>query len=292
MGLSNIPRGKIVLPLPEVNNLVEIGSGLLAEFTTRRAINDENVRRLREAAYRRGGVDRRFAAELFYANRQIDNSPHDWVELYLELLSRYFLDYGEGQYALSTEKEALLLSWLGDHGAIELVSERRLVLRVLLRAANAPERLEQRLLGNFSDMLLYRCERWSGGKERSPGRIDAMDIQLIRRLIDRHAGDGAGKLSSAMVAFLLDIDQKATSFADPGGWRRLLVETILKHLLSERPAQADMGDRLDRTLNAALTKLLGLDRETAFETDGSDDEAEGNRKRLCQDILAAARMMS
>ncbi len=281
-----------MLPIPEVNNLVEDGSGLLTEFATRRDINDEDVRQLREVAYQRGEVDRRFAAEIFHANRQIDKSPHDWTELYLELLSHYFLDYREGRYGLSSEKEALLLSWLGDNGPIEAVSERRLTLRILLKATNAPECLERRLLGNLSHMLLHRPERWSGGEERSPGRIDAMDMQLIRRLIDRHADDGSCQVSAAMAAFLLDIEWKAYSFNDPSSWRRLLVETILKHLDPERPDKAEMSDGQDSAFAAALARLLGLDREKAAGTAGSANEGEGDRVQLCQDILAAARMMS
>lgn len=272
-------------PIPEVDSFAEDKARLLADCAARRAVRADDVRRLREATYRLGKIDRRFAAELVHANRRIENSPEEWRELVVELLSSFFLDYREGQYGLSEEKEALLLSWLGDNEAIATSEERRLALRVLLKAANAPELLERHVLSAITDNLMHRSERWLGTGERLPGQIDAMDMQLIRSLVERQAGMGSCLVSRTMVSFLLAIEQKALSFADPGGWRRFLIDSILRHFGVEGSADANRDEGWGHVLRADLSTLLGLDCVETGQADGWPDEAKSATERLYQDIL-------
>ena len=274
-------------PIAEADDLVENEAGLLAGCAARRAIGADEVRRLREATYRLGKVDRRLAAELFHANRHITKRTTDWSELFLELLSGFFLHYREGRYGLSTEKETILLSWLGEDTSIANTEERRLALRVLLRAAHTPERLERRVLRAVSDNLVYRSERWLSDGERSPARIDITDMQFIRRLMDRLVPDGSYQVSRAMAAFLLEIDREARVFDDPDNWRQLLIESIARHLDFDAPSDAKNGRNRDSAIKSGLSTLLGFDHHGAAGADDRSDPDRRDRERLYHDILAA-----
>lgn len=274
-----------MLSTQNADSAAEDARCLLAALVARPVIDEEDIQRFREVTYRRGKVDRRFAAELFLANRKINSCLHAWTELFLELMSGFFLQYKDGQYSLLTEKEALLLGWLDTDRSIKSLAERRLALRILLRSTQGADRLEQHILMAVLDNLLNQSECWLGEGERRPGEIDAMDMRFIRTLMDRETEGGALKSSRAMTTFLLAIEQNAHRFADPVSWRRLLVKGFLQHLSPERPVHAD--------LITGASVAMGLSTMLDPDTHGTFGDAMGIcgdsavRERLYQELLAA-----
>lgn len=252
---------------------------LLSELTSRQSLTEHDVQRIREAAYRQGGVDRRLAAEVFHANRLMSSQSDAWTELYLELLNDYFLRYQRGRYRLLKEDETTLLIWLGDDVSIANVEERRLALRILLRASNIPNQLQQRVLDAVSDNLLHHGERWLGLGKRSAGVIDALDMQLIRRLVYGITEEGIQEARGTIINFLLGLDQNARRFINPGSWRRLLIENIAQHLSFELSRAQDANGSPNADFMVALARLLDQNSSSA------DDASFAN------DVLVAARSM-
>ncbi|MEM8948460.1 MAG: hypothetical protein AAGC99_03920 [Pseudomonadota bacterium] len=209
-------------------------SALLGELTSTSTFSRLNIEELRTALFRQGGVDRRCAAEIFHANRTITPEKNgEWSEFYLEVLTGFFLQYQSGRYILPAEFEDLLVAWLGEGTSIDHVNERRLTLRILLRVTNTPDRIERRVLGAVSSNLLSQSERWLGNGQRSPGVLDALDMQLIRRLVCRAEGHYQRNCSRAAIVFLLKLNEQMEGFADPEGWRQLILHCAARHLSVE-----------------------------------------------------------
>ncbi len=272
---------------PTADSVAEDARCLLAALVARPIIDDQHVQRLRIFAYRCGKIDRRFAAQLFLANREASLQSQDWTELYLELLTGFFLEDQEGQDCLSREKEALILSWLGaEPSSIRSLAERRLALRVLLRASRGAPLLEQRIYMAVMENLLHQRERWLWNGARRPGEIDAMDIWLIRNLIDRRSAGGVFKISCATITFLLAIEQHASRFADPISWQQLFVKSLLRHLDPVRWNQVDVTKGAG--LAASLALLLDPETHRTFGTVMGISSDEATRERLIQKILSSA----
>lgn len=249
---------------------------LLGELTSKPALFEGDIHRLRHAFYRRDAVDRRLAAEIFHANRAMRARDDGWTELYLEALTDFFLDCRSDGHVLLTCSETTLLAWLGDGVSIDNPAERRLCLRILLKAADTPKRLEQRLLDAVSENFLQQSECWLGGGYRTAGVIGASDIHLIRRMLHGAGGQYPRKIRRSVIAFLLHLDRNASHFANPEGWRRLLVASVVRHLSS------DLSATLSTTAASKTDILTAL--STLLDNGYSPEEA----ARLRNDVVSAA----
>lgn len=252
-------------------------AALLEALSTKPAPHGHDLQRLRQALYRRGRLDRQHAAWIVHANRIMQTSDDGWIEFYLEALIGFFLDHRGDDGTLSPDREALLLAWLGEGEGIDHVAERRLALRILLQTRDTPERLERRVLAAIFENFLHQSERWLGPGRRRPGIIDALDIQLIRRLLHGNGGLHPRLRHRAAVTFMLDLDREASRFVDPEGWRDLLVGYVLRYLWGALfDARCQVRPTLP-DLDAALEDLL----DPLADTDAGH--------HLRSDVLKAAR---
>jgi hypothetical protein len=230
----------ILLAIIDADSDIDDVGRLMDGLIARRAVTEPEMKRVREAAHKRGLIDRRFAAEVFHANRQIDKAPSGWAELYLELLTSFFLTVRGSDHVLSTDREKTLLAWLGEDVRIENLEERRLALRILLKISHPAERLERRVLNAVMDNLLHHSEHWLGYGDRSPGVIDRMDIQLLRRLVFNSDGQATRRASRGIPKFLLELQQNVRDIVDSDGWQRLWPECGARAPLDQmKPAPND-----------------------------------------------------
>jgi len=265
-------------PVKDIDEKADAFGTLLGMLTTAPIFSEPDVQRLRHAFYRQSTVVRRHAAEIFHANR-IMRARHDgWEEFYLEALTHFFLVNHEDGYGFPAERETTLLAWLGDGVSIGNFGERRLALRLLLRATSIPHRLEQRVFDAISESLIHQPERWLGLGKRSAGVIDALDVQLIRRLLYAETAPYPRTIRPAAITFLLKLDRLATRFVNPDGWRRLLVGSIVRHLSGPPPVVPDGDTPSSTAFLTAMTTLL------------SSYERVEDAASLREDVLAAARL--
>ncbi len=267
-----------MLTAPEADIALDDFSAALDELTSKPALFERDVERLRHALYRQGGVDRRSAAEIMQANRIMQTSHNGWSEFYLEALSDFFLEYQGDNVVLPACSEEMLLAWLGDGVAIDHVNERRLILRILLKATSTPVLLERRVLDAVKENFLHHSERWIGAGERSKGVVDALDMQLIRRLTHGARGQYPRRSNQAVVSFLVDLEQQVKQFTDREGWRRLLIDCVALHLT--------MGPMN----GCALEKVPVVELKTRIKALFEQDSAVSRSACLQDDILSAMQL--
>lgn len=265
--------------VPEIGDKPDELDALLDELASKPTLLSWDIQRLRHGFYRLGALDRRGAARLLHANRTMAARHDDWAEFCLGALVGFFIEDQADSAVLSREKEAVLLSWLGDGASIDNLVERRLALRLLLMASHRPEHLERRVLEATSENLLHQTERWLGLGRRSAGVIDALDIQLIRKLLNAGGGHERRIPSRSAIDFLIELDQKVLRFVDPEGWRRLLLASLVRHLSAgsslENRDHVDAGEGMSATIRALLER----------------NEKLADVPRLREDLLAAAHSM-
>jgi len=225
---------------------------LLGALTSKAALRDADVQMLRHAFYKEGVIERRQAAAIFHANRVMQTDHNGWTTFYLEALTDVFLTPGHEGYVVDAGAEAMLLAWLGDGVTIPNPGERQLTLRLLMRAANEPDGLEQRVLQAVSENFLHERQCWIGGGNRSPGVIDATDIQLIKRLLYRNSNTQGLFIRKAAIPFLLRLDRQAASFADPDEWRRFLTACLAQQFCQGLPTDFDPDQLSKSSLSAEM----------------------------------------
>lgn len=260
----------------EIDGRTDDFTCLLRELAKSPVIDDRDLEALDRAFYRRGGVDRQCAAEIFHANRIMRDRHHGWMEFYLEALTDFFLEYHEDGFFLPDGAGAILLAWLGEGTPVADIGERRLILRLLLKADDVPERFERRVLDALSENLLEHSERWLGNGSREAGVIDVLDMQLLRKSVYGAGRKAPNRISSVAADFLADLDRRALSFMEPGAWRSLLIDALALHLR----ARIQPGDMTVLAMKDEVQTCL----KAWFGTDNSADEA----ANLHHDVLKAA----
>ena len=215
---------------PMIDDMADDLIPILHDLTSKPELLRPDLQRLRYALHRHGPIDRRQAAEFFQANRNMRADHEAWHELYLAALTGFFLEYHEDRFVLPERSAELLLGWLGAEKAIANVGERRLTLRLLLRAADVPERFERRILDAIAYTLTHRSDRWSSAIDRTPGLIDMLDLHLIGCLVRRPGHQPPNRLSHAMISFLLELDSGPCRFVDASAWQQLLVDCLVRYL--------------------------------------------------------------
>jgi hypothetical protein len=172
-------------------------------------ISWHDVLYLRQALYQRGRLDLPTARLVFELNRSVATRHSAWFELYLEVLTDCFLDIDQGVPGVSVRSAACLLDWIGGDVPITDLAERRLLLRLLLRSERPDRTFRSHVLAVAAAELIHGDHRVCSDAPRQPGVIDAIDgvidaidLQLVRRLVHGAADQETPDVDPEVARFL------------------------------------------------------------------------------------------
>ena len=193
-------------------------------------ISADDALRLRRAIYQGGGMDRDRAAALFRLHR--DHQSHDpaWAELYVEALSDFFYWREGSDSVLTEEAERTLMHWIGPAEAID-GTELRLLLNLVFRTNGSSETFRAYVLDAVRHSVLHGHEALYGKALRTPGAIDAADVEVIRKLVYGLGGQKGMAIGAAEAAFLFELNHATAGAPNAPAWRELFVKAIAMYLL-------------------------------------------------------------
>jgi hypothetical protein len=194
-------------------------------------IHAEDVLRLRRAIYQEGGIDREKAEALFRLNRDHDGNDPAWAEFYVEALSDFFYWREGGDSALTDEAERMLMDWIGPADQIDDGTELRLLLNLIFRTNGSSEAFRSYVLDAVRHSVLHSSQALYGHVARTPGAIDAADVEVIRKLVYGLGGQSGMAISAKEAAFLLELDHVTAGAPNVPAWRDLFVKAVTMHLL-------------------------------------------------------------
>jgi hypothetical protein len=194
-------------------------------------IGADDVLRLRRAIYGEGGIDREKAAALFRLNR--DHKSHDpaWAEFYVEALCDFFYWREGSDSVLTDDAERMLMAWIGPADAIDDGTELRLLLRLMFRTNGSSEAFRAYVLDAVRHSVLHSRQALYGHTGRTPGVIDAADVEVIRKLVYGLGGQSGMAISRTEAEFLFELAHATAGAANAPAWRDLFVKAITMHLL-------------------------------------------------------------
>src|SRR5918996_2180590 len=193
-------------------------------------IGADDVLRLRRAIYGEGGIDRDKATALFRLNR--DHRSHDpaWAEFYVEALSDFFYWREGSDSALTGDAERMLMHWIGPADSVD-GTELRLLLNLIFRTNGSSETFHAYVLDAVRHSVLHGREALYGTAPRTPGAIDAADVEVIRKLVYGLGGQKGMAIGAAEAAFLFELNHATAGAPNTPAWRDLFVKAITMHLL-------------------------------------------------------------
>jgi hypothetical protein len=228
-------------------------SALENEVMSDRRLSAQDVLKLRRAIYQNGTIDRSKAAFLFHLNRRAWNSDAAWAEFYVEALTDYFYWREGSDSRLTGEAERMLMEWIGPADRIDDGTELRLLLNLMFRTNGCSEQFRGYVLGAVRHSVLHSSHALYGHLERTPGVIDAADVEVIRRLIYGMGSQSGIAISCVEAEFLFELNKATAGAPNAPAWRDLFVKAVTMYLLFA----GDSPDRVDEAEAHWLIAQIG-----------------------------------
>lgn len=250
-------------------------------FSERTPISHEDVLKLRAQIWSDGSVTPQEASQLFDMNDAAGSSA-EWSDFFVEAMCDFLIARGQPCGYINPADADWLIHHIKRDGRLDHYVELELVVKLLERADYAPESLKAFALSEIERAVLTGSGPTRTGGEIEPGRIDDVEVKLLRRLIFAPAGDGPAHVSQAEAELLFRIKDATLSANNSPEWKRLFVQGVANHLMGHQPhtASPEAAARFEKPYQSdvfghVLSKL-GRDRagfeEAAGEVFG-DDEA-------------------
>jgi hypothetical protein len=207
------------------------GADRLLALVSGERITADDVLRLRGAIYQDGGMNRDKAAALFRLNRDHKSRDPAWAEFYVEALTDFFY-WREGSDSVLTEDaERMLMGWIGPAEAIDDATELRLLLRLMFHSNGSSDGFRTYVLDAVRHSVLHSRQALYGHTGRTPGAIDAADVEVIRKLVYGLGGQSGMAVGAAEAEFLFELNRATAGAANAPAWRDLFVKAVTMYLL-------------------------------------------------------------
>ena len=279
---------------------VALAYDLVGEIAARRGITAEDVRALRREVFGGGIVSRADAQAIFELDASCHVKDLAWADLYVDTLTDYFVWQSEPSGFIDTAKTGFLLENIVRDGRVAHASALELLINVIFWAESCPEDLVVLVLEAVLESVLGPG-RAAYGAGRRPARIDAVDVEVIRKVLNAGAACGGLSISRRKAELLFDLNRASVEEENDPGWSELFVRSLATHLMFPQGLPVEPSEPLGPRREAWLRErrsigLLLMDVGRAFggfdfgavwkevsprqggdETDADDGAARGAR---------------
>jgi hypothetical protein len=210
---------------------------LLGEIKAAGRITDKDVVRLRMAIFPDSTVSADEAEDLFALNDAANEVYPAWRELFVEAMVDYTVRQMHPAGYVDEAGASWLIARIGADGVVKTDSELELLVKVLEVADCVPDALVIYALEQVKAAVLNGDGPLACGGKLEPGRINAAETALVRRVM--YAAGGAGNLaiSRREAEVLFDIND-AARLSPSGGqdndpaWRDLFAKAIAASVMT------------------------------------------------------------
>lgn len=213
-------------------------------------VDAEELLSLRRLGWGDGQISRGEAESIFAMNRVIVDRDDAWVEFFVEALGEFVLNGTEPRGICDEEEANWLISAIEEDGRVETVAELELLVRVVERALNVPERLKRYALKQVEHAVLHGTGPTRCGGGLSDTRITEAECRLIRRLVFACGGHGPAAVSRFDAEMLFRIKDATLDCYNAPEWPQLFVDGVANYLKGFTLANAQLSHARVQELEA------------------------------------------
>ena len=204
-----------------------------------RAISSEEILALRRSGWGDGAMKAEEVEAIFALNDALTEPSEDWSDLFVEAIGEFVVNGTEPRGYVSEDNAAWLVARIDRDGALQGMTELELLVRVLERAINAPDRLKAYALEQVERAVLTGSGPTRRGGEPSPGHVNTAEVTILRRVLFAPAGDEPAAVSCAEAELLFRLKDATLGAANALEWKQLFVQGVASYLqgVASRSAQ-------------------------------------------------------
>ena len=203
------------------------------------AITAEEILALRRAGWSDGTMSSDEAEAVFALNDALAEPTSEWSDFFVEAIGEFVINGTAPKGYVSEDNAAWLIARIDRDGALQGMTELELLVRVLERSLNTPDRLKTYVLDQVERAVLTGSGPTRAGGELDPGHVNAAEAALLRRVLFAPAGDAPAAVSCAEAELLFRVKDATLGAANALEWKQMFVQGVANYLqgVASRSAQ-------------------------------------------------------
>lgn len=225
---------------------------LLARLMRAGAVTDGDVMMLRDAIWTDETIAEPVVDALFKLNDHLQVRSPAWTDFFIEAVEYFLVDQCVPQGFVDENCAAWLCHKIDKNGRVASLTEVELLVAVIERAESAPEILKDYAIAQIEATIVTGEGPTRPDGTVRPNCVDAVEVELLRRLIFASGGEGAVIVGAQEADLLFRIKDATLEGNNASSWLRLFVQGVGNHLMAHsdyRPLSRDEAQRLNESLN-------------------------------------------
>lgn len=214
----------------------------------RGAMEPVDVAGLRRMVWSDGNVSLDEAEQLLALNAAAQPGDRDWADFFVEAMVDFLVSRGQPKGFVTDSDAEWLVRHFDSDGRVESWAELATLVRLFERAEQLPIFLRAYGLAQIEQVVVTGEGPTRRGEPLEAGRINAAEADLLRRMIFAAGGDTPARVGRSEAEMLFRIKDAALGADNAPEWKRLFVQGVANHLLTDtRAAEPDRAtaQRLD-----------------------------------------------
>ena len=270
---------------------------LVSTIVNSSCITAENVRQLRATVFKNETVEHHEAEMLLILDDSAGEKSTEWSHFFVEAFVDYIVHQAKPTGSISNSNANWLINNFSGEGFINSAEQLEALVKILERATSTPESLMKYALKQVSQAVMENQGPVQSRRDKGKRIICDSDVELIRRLIFAHGGEGGLAVTQMEAEFLFDLNDKTVELENSLAWSSLFVRGVANYVLAtlgERvPAknftlEKDVWLTGDGFFNQLVNSLRSVYKEMRSPLDAIEASYSGKNKMIQQDIEKAA----
>ncbi len=205
------------------------------------AITPEEILALRRDGWGDGRILPEEADAIFAINDALAERPAQWCDFFVEAIGEYVLNTWEPHGYVTAEQADWLIGKVSADGQLDSLVELELLLRVLERASNVPDKLKAFVLDQIERAVMTGTGPTRDGGELSDTCITEGECRVLRRAIFAAGGDRPAAVSKREAEMLYRIKDATLKADNSPEWKRLFVQGVANFLMGFAARNAQLS---------------------------------------------------
>lgn len=225
---------------------------LAARVATDKQVSGDELADLRRLGWSDGRIGREEAEQLFGINCQLTERSREWADFFVEAIGEFVINGTAPRGYVSDEEGDWLIGSLDRDGRLESMAELELLVHVMERAENTPEKLKRYALAQIETAVLTGIGPTRDGGELSDTHITPAECRLVRRTIYACGGFDPAAVSRFDAEMLFRLKDSTLHEANAPEWKDLFVKGVGNYLMGLTRPDAQLSHERMKELDAFM----------------------------------------
>lgn len=217
-------------------------SAPVAGLTSKNRITAEDVVMLRREVFGDGVVTRGDAEALFALDATAKDKCALWPVFFVEAVTDFIVHQEKPAGYISQDNADWLVRAISRDGMVDSRTELELLVHVLEKAKSSPNGLCVYALAQVANAVLDGKGPLMHDGKLVPGLIAKAEVELLRRILYAHGGDGNIAITRAEAEMLFKINERTAAANNDPSWNDLFVKAIANFVMCSAGYEAPIRD--------------------------------------------------